>query len=81
MNLYLVTRRDTVEYDEYDSMVVAAKNEESAAHINPDDYRRQEGENWYYAWPEDTAVLKIVLLGTAVEGTQEGKILASFYAG
>ena len=95
MNLYLVTRQDDIEYDEYASMVVAAENEESATHISPDDYHKWEAGNWYEyyadgtkqlveyfdAWPADISTLKVVLLGTAVEGTQEGKILASFNAG
>ena len=37
MNLYLVKRKDRWDWDEFDSMVVAAKDEKEAITVNPRD--------------------------------------------
>lgn len=42
MALYLVSRNDEVDYDEYDSFVVRAKNEEEAILICSDDQFRKD---------------------------------------
>lgn len=35
MNLYKVTRTDSISYDQFDSMVVAAKDEQAAIEMHP----------------------------------------------
>lgn len=44
MKLYLISRTDRVDYDEHDSFVVAANNEESAFGFSP------YGDNDYSTW-------------------------------
>ena len=65
MNLYLIERTDDVDWDEYDSGVVAAA--ETEADIA-----------W---WPNgERAVCTVKLIGVAVEGQPAGLIHSSFNA-
>lgn len=48
MNIYLVKRTDDIGYDEYDSMVVVAYNEESARKLNPNDGYFFKDNKWFY---------------------------------
>lgn len=73
MNLYLLSQDENRGYDTFDSCVVAAPDEEAAKRISPDCYG--------VAWPKNPAVVRVELLGTAVDGTPTGVILASFNAG
>jgi hypothetical protein len=56
LNLYLVTRNDSVDYDQYASMVVATKNEEAARMIKP-----YNGTGIYdlMQWSDDLTVLLV----------------------
>lgn len=69
MNLYLVTRTDYVDWDEYDSFVVACENAEKARNTKPANY----------GWTTPDQV-KVTLIGMAAEGI-EGIQCASFNAG
>ncbi|KKL74499.1 hypothetical protein LCGC14_2064310 [marine sediment metagenome] len=71
MNIYLVSRTDEVDYDEYDAVVVVAHNAKEAKTIKPSDY----GKEW--ETPEN---LQVLLVGTA-NRKRKGIILASFKAG
>lgn len=67
MNLYLVSRNDRVDYDEYDSAVVAAATPLKA-------------KEWGCGTQSITP-LSVEYIGKAKAGTKEGWILQSFNAG
>ena len=85
------------DYDTYDSVVVAAENEEEARNIYPDDFvthitdgkwmgtYTQGGEYVYTSngWVRYSEIgrLKVTLIGTADSKINKGVILASFNAG
>lgn len=71
MNLYILERTDHIDYDMYDSAIVAANNVEKALAIDI-------GSKFSWTTKEN---IKIKLLGKAVKGTKAGLILASFNAG
>lgn len=81
MNLYLISRTDSIEYDQYDSAVVCAKHAGQARRMHP-----SKGLEWdttdshdMFAWtkPENVRVKKIGI----TEQKTPGVILASFNAG
>lgn len=78
MNLYILSQGDNTGYDAYDSCVVAAENEDEARVITPDGYPWEEQHD---AWAHSPASVKVELIGTATEGTEQGVIIASFNAG
>ncbi len=88
MNLYLLSRDpDTVDYDEYDSAVVAALNEDDARVTHPEfksgDVPQDPSHyfpkyNKRSCWVSDPETLEVTLIGVAVEGTKPGTILGSF---
>jgi hypothetical protein len=75
MNIYKLTRNDDWGYDDYDSLIVIAENEESAKLIPPiTEYKTT-------AWPNSPNLIDAELIGTAKEGSVAGCVLASFNAG
>jgi hypothetical protein len=84
MNLYLLKQDVNTGYNTYDSVVVAAESEDIARLIPPIDIERYDDEDPYYYWdcdwarPED---VRVILIGTAHSGIEQGVILASFNAG
>lgn len=85
MNLYLVSRTDSIGYDEYDSFVCAAESEEQARKMLPDDeWRMKEYVNGLIIceWTKDLNKIKVEYIGKADEKyTEPTVILASFNAG
>jgi hypothetical protein len=87
MKIYVLSQDQNVSYDTYDSVVVAAEDEESAKRIHPD---YTLGDNWKDNWDEDEEYswcnspddVKVELVGT-YEGTKTEPhvILSSFNAG
>ena len=80
MNLYKISQDENDGYDNYDSAVVAAESEEEAIKIHPGSgrlYPDWDSENWV----NDLDLVSVKLIGTAVEGTKPGVILASYNAG
>lgn len=79
MNIYLVSRTGRVDYDEYEAIVVVAKNEEQARNIMP------TGETNFirlsYSWVRTPDDLDVELIGKAKSGYKPGVILASYIAG
>jgi hypothetical protein len=74
MNLYLVKRTDGIGYDEYDAMIVAARNENEARTVDP--------AEWGWGCGVDSATLEVQRIGTAARGTANRTvILSSFNAG
>lgn len=86
MNLYLITRNDGVDYDQYDSAVVAAPDEEDAKALIEQDLHGWTNTDWKYV--EKVLVvthaeldIAIELIGTAVDGIEPGIVVASYNAG
>lgn len=77
MNLYLLTRKGEVGWDQYISMVVAAPDEESARVISPRGQDYQSGD-WDWVPPQ---LVKVKLIGIAVPGIAKGPVHKSFKAG
>lgn len=76
MKLYLISQEVNNDYDTYDSVVVAAENEERAKLVH-----KLDTEKYFTSWVRDTKDLTVEYLGEAKEGTEESEILASFNAG
>jgi hypothetical protein len=88
VNLYLLKRTDSVDYDEYDSCVVAAESEAAARLMHPDGYT-WDGAQWLCAdgtapynssWTTLVARLDVTLVGAAAPGVS-GVVCSSFNAG
>lgn len=77
MKLFLLERTETIDYDEYDSCVVCAKNEEEAKEISI----KELHEDTFSGWTDNKSVISATEIGTAKRGTKVGIILASFNAG
>lgn len=82
MNLYLLSQTVNDGYDTYDSVVVAAETPENAIQIHPNETKFKD---WTWeetgSWVDELNEVSCNLIGKAVEGTEEGVILASFRAG
>jgi hypothetical protein len=72
----LISQDVNIDYDTFDSAVVAAESEEQARKIHPTGYNYWSLETWCN--PEDVTVK---LIGKAVETIELGVICASFNAG
>jgi hypothetical protein len=81
MNIYLLSQEDNIDYDTFDSVVVAAESEEKARLIHPDTLNEDPWEDNYPSWADSPDNVRVEFLGVAKEGTKEGIILASFNAG
>ena len=94
MKIYLVKRTDYTGYDEYDSTVVIAKDEESAKRIHPnEDYSYDEagakfihlsnsGHVWTNdSWTNNLSLISVTYIGEAHVNAPAGVILSSYNAG
>lgn len=96
MNIYKVERTDRWGYDDYDSFVCYANDEEEAKHLSPDGYhgwhidsfkwQNKDGtwsEAFGHGWVKTDKDLKVTLIGFSdmPEGTKPSVILASYNAG
>lgn len=75
MNLYLLSQHQCNGHDTFDSLVVSAKDEESARNIKP------SSRDWGCDWAYSPSVVTVELIGKAIKGTTEGVVLSSFNAG
>jgi len=82
MNLYLISQNKNVNYDTFDSAIVAARTNKEARMIHPDgdDDWDSEKDSWYGSWTSAENV-KAELIGVAKKGTTKGVVLASYNAG
>jgi hypothetical protein len=80
MALYLVSRTDSVDYDEFDALVIRAKNEKEALKIATarDPYSYEQARAEYQRFAADGSNAKVEKI--AVTGKSE-VILGSFNAG
>jgi hypothetical protein len=83
MNLYKITRGDDeVDYNQYDSAVVAATSPSDAKTIHPDgSYVTDERKNRMYDTWVPLSEVEVTYLGKAAKGVKRGVIIASFNAG
>lgn len=86
MNLYLITRNDGVDYDQYDSAVVAAPDEEDAKALIEQDLYGWTNTDWKYVEKGLVEIhteldITIELIGTAIDEMQYGIVVDSFNAG
>lgn len=90
MNIYKISQDENIDYDTYDSAIVAAENEEIARRMSPDtgkqieDWKHPDGEIFEIyrtTWCSKPELVTVKLIGKAVKGTEQGVILASFNAG
>jgi len=83
MNLYLISRTDAIDYDEYDSAVVAAPDEATARDMHPRDGAPVDwatGSRYAFdTWCRSQDCVTVKLIGTA--SVEQGVILASYNAG
>lgn len=86
MNLYLITRNDDGDYDQYDSAVVAAPDEKAAKDLIERDSTYWTNHIWTrkggaYIKEHTELDITIKLIGTAIDEMQYGIVVASFNAG
>jgi hypothetical protein len=90
VKLWLVSVKEHLGWDTYDSMVVAAETEDQARRIHPhgEDFLWDDG--WKHkgqpiraddSWVDNPDDLIVECIGTAIEETEAGVILASYNAG
>jgi len=78
MKLFHISQDENCDYDTYDSAVVAAETEEEARRIIP------HKNGWVISqmdWCSSPDLVKVRLIGEAVDGIEKGTICASFNAG
>ena len=74
MNIYLISRTESVDYDQYDAFVVAATNETEATLF----LLKEHPIGDYSSWSDKTTAM---LIGTTDIYTEPTEILGSFNAG
>jgi hypothetical protein len=95
MNLYLLQRKDFVDYDEYDSCVVVAATAEDAKYICPSEYSVWNKELQKYGFEmhdgtieyrdrtyhgwDEPDNLLVVLIGKANDTFKEGDIICASF--
>ena len=75
MNLYIISQDSNINYDTFDSALVAAESEEDARVIAPCDQVMIKHE---WTTPEN---VKVQLVGKALPNIKSGVLLASYNAG
>lgn len=78
LKIYLIRRNERIDYDEFDAIVVIAKDRKSALQITP--YPNEEDDNSMWAWAKPDK-LTAEFIGYAKAGSKPGLVLGSFNAG
>jgi len=96
MNIYLVERKERIDYDEYDSFVCYAPDPDTARTMHPrqktfpsnmkfnpiEKHWLLDGEpDFYNGWTNNLDTLTITFLDTGVSGAEQSVINTSFNAG
>lgn len=90
MNIYLLSRQNRHDYDEYDSLVVVADTEEKAKQIHPDGSLYSNREDKMNSWNNLSFMtswvnidkINVTLIGEASASQKENSVIcASFNAG
>jgi len=83
MKLWLITKTDDVDWDDFDSAVVAANTKIEAKNIHPEGHNNPFDENkpndWASGWTTPDKV-KAEYLGNAKKGTKKGVICSRLNA-
>lgn len=86
MKLFLVSRLDDVDYDEFDAFVVSCETEEEARHTHPQ-YTASGGVGGFHegappggSWPVQPRDVKVEIIGKSTLG-EKRVVLSSFNAG
>lgn len=77
MKLYKIWQTVNIDYDTYDSAVVAAETPEDAQRIHPHGDIPSSGDDSWCAYDD----VNVEYIGEAKPGTNRGVIVASFNAG
>ena len=81
MNLYLISQDDdNVDYDTYDSAVVAAPDEETARNTHPSGINNYWSKYPYF-WCNSPNDVKVELIGIARDDMEQGVVISSYNAG
>lgn len=80
MKLYLLTRKDKTDYDEFDSCLVCAVDEKDAVEIHPDDKPFDPTEE-YSTWVSDRNLIDCKYIGEADQNIPRGVVISSYNAG
>lgn len=75
MKIYLVSRIDSIDYDQFDSFVIVANNKEEALHL------KKLNEDNYGTWTDSYDNLEILEIGISTKYKKAEIILGSFNAG
>lgn len=81
MNLYKIFQVVNIDYDTYDSAVVAAETEDEARKIQPGCHDSPVTDSKHESCWCRLSDVQCEFIGTAKEGTKAGVIVASFNAG
>lgn len=81
MKIYKVERTDNWSYDDYDSFVCYAENEEKAKDIHPNWWSISNDFWGWWVKIDGKKFLKVTYIWEALEVTEESIILSSFNAG
>ena len=84
MYLYKVERTDKIDYDEYDSIVICAKDRNSAFNYLHSEGEFGDEERWQLrpGWFNNADNIIVTCIGTASKGMSDGNvIIESFNAG
>lgn len=79
--LYLVTRTDEIDYDQFSALVVCARDEYYAREIDPCNYVIGDYAVGPNSWTTMLSSLDVTYLGVAEESLEYGIVLGSFNAG
>lgn len=79
LNLYKIDKPGNIEYDQYDSAIVAASSALEAKHIHPNGMC-SNWDTYTDSWCEPDDV-EVFFIGKAKQGIKKGVVLASFNAG
>lgn len=80
MKIYLVSRNDRIDYDQYDSFVCVAEDENAARNMSPDSCEWNENWNVWIA-RDRVGELTVKYVGEAEFGEDPYVVCASFNAG
>lgn len=93
--IYRISQEDNSDCDTYDSAIVVASSALHAKHIYPGasdsrvataedavaDFKDRAAKHQLGTWTEDTAKVRVEIVGTAKHGLAPGVLLTSFNAG
>lgn len=82
LNLYLLERKDYVDWDQFKASIVCAQNTEDAKSIHPNGGEfSKEIKDDPSAWVTKTSDIIVTFIGKPTENQTRGVILSSFNAG